>query len=119
MCFARPKCNGAIRRTKEKFTAVVLGRELVHAFWHEHLSRMIRFNNIGGARTCGVSLLGAAFHNGCIYLLDLQIVLGVGQFQQYVSSALNPCVPGSIRTNVVEAGNSIVWPALRCTSPSS
>ena len=57
---------------------MVLGRELVHAFWHEHLSRMIRFNNIGGARTCGVSLLGAAFHNGCIYLLDLQIVLGVG-----------------------------------------
>ena len=34
--------------------------------------------NIGGARTCGISLLGAAFHNGCIYLFDLQIVLGVG-----------------------------------------
>lgn len=78
MCLiARPKCNGATRRTKEKFTVVVLGRELVHAFWHEHLSRMIQYN-IGGARTCGVSLLGAAFHNGCIYLLDLQIVLGVG-----------------------------------------
>ena len=56
---------------------MVLGRELVHAFWHEHLSRIIQYN-IGGARTCGVSLLGAAFHNGCIYLLDLLIVLGVG-----------------------------------------
>ena len=30
MCLiARPKCNGATRRTKEEFTAVVLGRELV------------------------------------------------------------------------------------------
>ena len=30
MCLtARPKCNGATKRTKEKFTAVALGRELV------------------------------------------------------------------------------------------